>query len=149
MSDKRRYGVIEVRYRPGPPEIYQLTIARQVWAAVEWSRARRTWCIEDAAGHCLAHCEHIHGNDIDRPTALALAKAMIRDGRIPPPEIAKQQLLDRQAGKAAEEAGEDLGVQEGAADAGIVTLGADGMRQLQEIQNPELAPVRKPNRSDT
>jgi hypothetical protein len=91
-ADKRRYGVIEVRFRPGPPALYQLTIAGERWAAVEWSPSRRAWCIEDAAGHCLAHCEHIHGENIDQRTALALAKAMIRDGRMPTPEEAQRQL---------------------------------------------------------
>jgi hypothetical protein len=95
-KDPRRWGVIETRFRPGPPAIYQLTIAGELWAAVEWSATRGAWCIEDAAGHCLAHCEHIHGQDIDRPTALALAKAMIRDGRVPTPEEARRQLQERQ-----------------------------------------------------
>jgi hypothetical protein len=89
--------VIEIRFRPGPPAIYSLTIAGQHWAAVEWSPSRRTWCIEDAAGHCLAHCEHIHGDHIDRPSAIALAKAMIRDGRMPTPEEAERQLRERKA----------------------------------------------------
>jgi hypothetical protein len=94
MTDKdpRRWGVIETRFRPGPPQIYQLTIGGQLWAVVEWSPSRRTWCIEDAAGHCLAHCEHVHGEHIDQPTALALAKAMIRDGRVPTPEEAERRL---------------------------------------------------------
>ena len=97
MADKRRWKAIAVRFRPGPPQIYQLTIDGQVWSAVEWSPSRRTWCIEDACGHCLAHCEHIHGDHIDRSSAIALAKAMIRDGRMPTPEEAERQLRERQA----------------------------------------------------
>jgi hypothetical protein len=96
MTDKRRWGVIAVQFHPGPPTLYTLSIGGEHWAAVEWSPSRRTWCIEDAAGHCLAHCEHVHGDHIDRPTALALAKAMIRDGRMPAPEEAEQQLQERQ-----------------------------------------------------
>jgi hypothetical protein len=119
MVDKRRYGVIEVRFRPGPPAIYSLTIGGEQWAAVEWSAFRRTWCIEDAAGHCLAHCEHIHGDNIDRPTAIALAKGMILDGRIPPPEEAMRQLREQQ------------GVEE---DERIVEAAQDGMRQLRELE---------------
>jgi hypothetical protein len=96
-ADKRRWGVIAVRFRPGPPAIYSLTIDGQHWAAIEWSASRQTWCIEDSSGHCLAHCEHIHGDHIDRPSAIALAKAMIRDGRMPTPEEAERQLRERQA----------------------------------------------------
>jgi hypothetical protein len=97
MTDKRRYGVIAVRFQPGPPTLYTLSIAGQHWAAVEWSPSRRTWCIEDAAGRCLLHCEHVHGDHIDRPSAIALAKAMIRDGRMPTPEEAERQLREQQA----------------------------------------------------
>jgi hypothetical protein len=93
-NDPRRLGIIETRFRPGPPQVYQLTIAGQLWAAVEWSSTRRAWCVEDAAGRRLAHCEHIHGQNIDRPTALALAKQMIRDGRMPTPEEAEGQLQE-------------------------------------------------------
>jgi len=98
--DRRRWGVIETRFYPGPPTLYQLTVGGELWAAVEWSPKRQTWCIEDSAGHCLAHCDHIHGDHIDQPTALALAKAMIRDGRMPTPEGANQQLQqERQDGR--------------------------------------------------
>jgi hypothetical protein len=124
--------VIEVRFRPGPPAIYSLSIGGEHWAAVEWSASRRTWCIEDAAGHCLAHCEHIHGDNIDRSTAIALAKRMILDGRIPPPEEARRQLQERQAGDAGE-------------DAGDVEAAEDGMRQLRAMQDKrEFAPVQRP-----
>jgi hypothetical protein len=95
--DKRRWGVIEVSLRPRPIPTYSLLIDGELWAAVEWSATRRTWCIEDAAGHCLTHCEHIVGGDIDRPTAIQMAKAMIVDGRIPTPEEAYQQLEAEQA----------------------------------------------------
>jgi hypothetical protein len=63
---------------------------------IEWSAQRRQWCIEDAAGRCLAHREHVHGEHIDQQTAIELAKAMIRDGRIPTPEEAERQLQERQ-----------------------------------------------------
>jgi hypothetical protein len=95
-KDPRRYGVIKVRFHPGPPTLYRLTIGGQLWAAVEWSPARRAWCVEDAAGRCLAHCEHVHGEHIDQQTAVELAKAMIRDGRVPTPEEAERQLQERQ-----------------------------------------------------
>jgi hypothetical protein len=88
-NDARRWGVIEVRRR-GPA--YLLTIGGQLWSEVEWSSSRRAWCVQDAAGHCLTHVEHIHAQDEDAEMAVRLAKRMIRDGRMPSPEDAEQQL---------------------------------------------------------
>jgi hypothetical protein len=93
QNDRRRYGVIEVR---GGGSVYHLTIAGVVWSEVEWSPSRRAWCIQDAAGHCLTHVEHIHAQDVDAQTAIRLAKRMILDGRMPTPEEATQQLEERQ-----------------------------------------------------
>ena len=62
-TDPRRHGVVQVTFRSGPPAVYRLTIAGQLWASVEWSPRRRRWCIEDGVGQCLAHAEHIHGED--------------------------------------------------------------------------------------
>jgi hypothetical protein len=93
-TDKRRYGVIEVRQVNA--RTYHLMINRQFWSEVEWSPSRRTWCIQDAEGRCLAHCDHIVGTNIDQRTAIALAKAMIRDGRMPTPEEAERKLRGRQ-----------------------------------------------------
>jgi hypothetical protein len=94
-SDPRRYGVIEVRHRPGPPAVYHLKIAGQLWASVEWSPRRRRWCIEDGVGMCLAHVEHIHSENVDAAEAIRLAKAMIRDGRMPTPEEVQEALRRR------------------------------------------------------
>ena len=63
-----------------------------MWSEVEWSRSRRAWCIQDAAGRCLTHVEHILEQDRDVQTAIRLAKRMIRDGRMPTPEDAQAQL---------------------------------------------------------
>jgi hypothetical protein len=93
-NDPRRYRVIEVRFQGGPPT-YRLTIDGQLWSEVEWSASRRAWCIQDAAGHCLTHVEHIHAQDVDAEAAIRLAKRMIRDGRMPTPEDAEQQLEER------------------------------------------------------
>jgi hypothetical protein len=84
--------VIEVSFKPGPPAIYRLTVAGQLWASVEWSASRRRWCVEDGVDQCLAHVEHIHGGDVDAARAVRLAKAMIRDGRMPTPEEAQEAL---------------------------------------------------------
>ena len=73
----------------------RLTINRELWACVEWSPSRRAWCVQDASGRCLAHCDAIHGEHIDASTAVELAKAMIRDGRMPTPEEAARQLRER------------------------------------------------------
>src|SRR5689334_15152879 len=92
-ADRRRYAVIETRFRKvGQMSMYNLTINGQLWASVEWSPSRRAWCIQDASGRCLAHCDAIHGENIDAQTAIALARRMIVDGRMPTPEDAQQQL---------------------------------------------------------
>lgn len=96
MTDRRRYGVIETRFqRQGELAMYWLTIRGEVWACVEWSSKRRRWCIQDASGRCLAHCDAIHGQDIDAATAVRLARRMILDGRMPTPEEAQEQLEAR------------------------------------------------------
>jgi hypothetical protein len=88
--DRRRYGVIEVRRINA--ETYHLTINGELWSEVEWSRSRRAWCVQDAAGHCLTHVEHIVGQDRDPQAAIRLAKRMIVDGSMPTPEEAQAQL---------------------------------------------------------
>jgi hypothetical protein len=93
MTDRRRYRIIEVRHRGA--ECYHLTIDGVLWSEVEWSASRRGWCIQDASGRCLSHCDAVHGQDVDAATAVKLAKAMIRDGRMPNPEDAQQQLDER------------------------------------------------------
>jgi hypothetical protein len=87
MTDRRRYGVIEVGRINA--ETYHLTIDGEMWSEVEWSRSRQAWCIQDAAGHCLTHVEHIVGQDRDVQTAIRLAKKMIISGEMPTPEDAQ------------------------------------------------------------
>ena len=94
MTDRRRYGVIEVRRINA--ETYWLTIGGRMWSEVEWSRSRRAWCIQDSAGHCLTHVEHIVGQDRDPQAAIRLAKRMIVHGRMPSPEEAHAQLRAEQ-----------------------------------------------------
>ena len=93
-KDRRRYGVIEVRRINA--NTYHLKINGQMWSEVEWSPSRQRWCIQDAAGHCLSHTEHIVGQDRDVQTAIRLAKRMIVDGSMPTPEEAHQQPKERQ-----------------------------------------------------
>jgi hypothetical protein len=90
MTDRSRFGVIEVRRINA--ETYHLTIGSTLWSEVEWSPKRRAWCIQDAAGHCLTHVEHIVGQNIDAQTAIRLATRMIVDGSMPSPEEAHAQL---------------------------------------------------------
>jgi hypothetical protein len=94
MTDRRRYGVIEVRCINA--QTYYLSIGGRLWAEVEWSRSRQAWCIQDAAGQCLAHVEHIVGQDRDPQAAIRLAKRMIVDGSMPSPEVAHAQLRAEQ-----------------------------------------------------
>jgi hypothetical protein len=89
-TDRRRYGVIELRRINA--NTYHLTIGGELWSEVEWSATHQRWCIQDAAGHCLTHVEHIVGEDRDVQTAIRLAKRMIVDGRMPTPEEAHAQL---------------------------------------------------------
>ena len=96
MSDNPRPAPLR-RHRAQVPAAwrdrhYDLTINGELWACVEWSPARRAWCVQDASGRCLAHCDAIHGENVDAGTAVRLAKVMIRDGRMPSPEQARQQL---------------------------------------------------------
>lgn len=85
-NDPRRQRPITVE-RTGIAE--QLVIDGQLWAAVEWSETRLAFCIEDAAGRCLTHHASIHGQHTNKLEAVALAKAMILDGRMPTPEDAE------------------------------------------------------------
>jgi hypothetical protein len=93
-TDRRRYGVVEVRRINA--STYHLTIDGQMWSEVEWSPSRQRWCIQDAAGHCLAHEDHVVGQDKDPQAAIRRAKRMIVDGRMPSPEDARQQLKQQQ-----------------------------------------------------
>jgi hypothetical protein len=97
MTDDRRYGVIEVHRINSCT--YHLIIDGQMWSEVEWSDHRQAWCVQDAAGHCLLHVEHIVGQDIDPQAAIRLAKRMIIDGRMPTPEEARAQLKREQERK--------------------------------------------------
>jgi hypothetical protein len=94
MTDRRRFGVIEVRRINA--ETYHLTIGGRLWSEVEWSSERRAWCVQDAAGQCLTHVESIVGQDRDPQTAIRLAKKMIISGEMPSPEEAQAQLSARQ-----------------------------------------------------
>jgi hypothetical protein len=85
--DRRRFYPIEVEQIND--RTFHLKIGNVMWSEVEWSPSRRVWCIQDSQGHCLLHCEHIVGTNIDQRTAIATAKAMIRDGRMPSPEEAR------------------------------------------------------------
>jgi len=69
-----------------------LEIDGVMWSEVEWSPSRQRWCVQDCAGHCLAHAEHIVGADRDPQVAIRLAKRMIVDGSMPTPEEARRQL---------------------------------------------------------
>jgi hypothetical protein len=97
MRDRRRYGVIEVRRINA--ETYHLCIDGQMWSEVEWSRSRQRWCVQDAAGQCLIHVEHIVGQDKDPQVAIRLAKKMIVSGEMPTPEEARRQLQQSQQQK--------------------------------------------------
>ena len=139
-SDRRRYGVIETRFHTrGQVAVYTLSIGGQTWAQVEWSPSRRAWCIQDASGRCLAHCDAIHGQDVDAQTAVALARRMILDGRMPTPEEAEAQLRER------------LAAEHAASPSGVDHLRIDTIAaQLEEIEQQRLTDYRieKATRTD-
>jgi hypothetical protein len=88
--DKRRYRLISVVRRNS--NTYHLLIDGTLWSEVEWSAKRLRWCIQDAAGQCLAHEEHVVGMDKDPQAAIRLAKRMIVNGTMPTPEEARARL---------------------------------------------------------
>jgi len=93
-QDPRRNRPLRVSWTGGMASkgaIGHITIDGQLWAAVEWSEKRQAWCIEDCEGRCLAHEASIRGQAASKKEALALAKAMIADGRMPSPEAAQAQ----------------------------------------------------------
>lgn len=73
----------------------ELLISGQLWSEVEWSEKRQAWCIQDAEGRCLRHVASIHATTPDKEAATAIAEAMIRDGRMPSPEAARQAREER------------------------------------------------------
>lgn len=94
MTDRRRYGVIEVHRRGAG--IYHLTIGGVMWSEVEWSATRGVWCIQDASGQCLRHVESIHATVADPAEAIRLAKRMIVSGEMPTPEQATEAQQQRE-----------------------------------------------------
>jgi hypothetical protein len=69
--------------------IGRVSLDGEHWASVEWSEKRQQWCIEDVEGRCLTHAASIRGKAASKEEAVALAEAMIRDGRMPSPAEAR------------------------------------------------------------
>jgi hypothetical protein len=107
--------------------MYVLSIGGQTWAQIEWSASRRAWCIQDASGRCLAHCDAIHGQNVDAQTAITLAKRMIVDGRMPTPEEAEAQLRER------------LAAEDAASPAGADAIEPIEQQRLDELRIDEIA----------
>jgi hypothetical protein len=106
-ADKRRVWPIAVEQVNNAT--FHLKIGGVMWSEVEWSPERRSWCIQDSQGRCLLHCEHIVGQDIDQRTAIAEAKRMIVDGRMPSPEEAAAVRAALESVEEVEDLVEDLG----------------------------------------
>jgi hypothetical protein len=91
-----RSGVIAISW--GPTGIGEVTLDGEHWASVEWSEKRQAWCIEDVEGRCLTHTASIRGQiagKAGKDEAVALAEAMIRDGRMPDPQTARAEASER------------------------------------------------------
>jgi hypothetical protein len=101
FSETRRYAEDPRREKPlsitwnSNNLIGRIRITDEYWAAVEWSEKHHCWCIEDSEGACLAHEEAIRGAAASKDGAVALATEMIRDGRMPSPQEAKQLRWER------------------------------------------------------
>lgn len=86
VSDPRRAQPVTIDWTHDG--IGRMSINGEFWAAVEWSEKRQAWCIEDAEGQCLSHAASIRGQATAKDEAVALAVAMICDGRLPSPQEA-------------------------------------------------------------
>ena len=94
-SDERRSGKISIEW--SKHGVGRLKIGRERWASVEWSELRQQWCIEDNSGRCLTHAGSLRGEAASKDDAVALAEAMIRDGRMPTPQEARASYAERVA----------------------------------------------------
>ena len=94
MTTEARHGPIAITWT-GDGLIGRLTIGGEQWGAVEWSEKRQRWCIEDAEGQCLTHAASIRGMAESKKEAVALAKAMVLDGRMPDPKTARAEHEER------------------------------------------------------
>jgi hypothetical protein len=88
MTDPRRQRPSSVIWKTD--KCADLLIDGQLWSEVEWSEKRQAWCIQDNEGQCLRHIASIRATAKEKQEAIALAEAMIRDGRMPTPEEAKR-----------------------------------------------------------
>ena len=87
-NDPRRQKPVTIEW--WHDKVGRLLIDGVLWGGVEWSEKRGAWCIEDAEGRYLSHRSRVGGEDEDKAGAIALAEAMIRDGRMPSPEAARK-----------------------------------------------------------
>jgi len=88
-QDPRRENAVAITWSQNNL-LGRITVDSEFWAAVEWSEKHQCWCIEDVTGACLAHEDGIRGAAESKEAAVALAEAMIRDGRMPTPEDARR-----------------------------------------------------------
>jgi hypothetical protein len=120
--------------------IGRLIIDDEYWGAVEWSEKGKAWCIEDVEGKCLKHHAHIHGEDKDKAGAVALAEAMIRDGRMPTPEQAELEAraaLKKRREQRAKQPSEIKRRQERAERDRLWRLSWDAESQVRQAENDE------------
>ena len=88
MNDPRRQAALTIDWQDAA-RTGRISINGEYWAAVEWSEKRQAWCIEDAEGRCLTHKASICGEATSKEAAVALAREMILDGRMPSPQQAR------------------------------------------------------------
>jgi hypothetical protein len=96
LGDLRRWLLITIDWSAGAG-IGRISFGTEYWAAVEWSERRQAWRIEDAEGRCLTYAASILGQAASKEAVEALAREMIRDGRMPSPQQAHTDYLAREA----------------------------------------------------
>jgi hypothetical protein len=95
-GDNRTYraGELTIAWQPSGL-IGRVSLDGEHWASVEWSEKRQQWCIEDVEGRCLTYTASIRGQAASKEEAVALAEAMVRDGRMPTPDDARAEAKER------------------------------------------------------
>ena len=89
-----REGKIAIKW--AADGIGSITLDGVLFCQIEWSEKKQQWCCEDSQGQCLTHVGSIKGMAKSKDEAVALAEAMVRDGRMPDPETARAEHRERE-----------------------------------------------------
>lgn len=98
--EPRRAQRVTIEWSNDGAAIGRLYVGGEYWGAVEWSAKRQAWCVEDVEGACLRHVASIRGQAASKAKAVTLAREMIRDGRMPTPQQAREEHTARRTAQA-------------------------------------------------